>query len=327
MMVEKEALRADLARLKANRRETEATAMNSSVAVVGCGRWGAVHVASLLQLKQEGLIKRVIACDLVVEAIESIQGVDAHYTSWQSMCEHEAPNLVILATPNETHTSLGMAFLAKGLHVLIEKPFGASPIEAQALLDTTLENQAAVFSGHLLRHHAGFQHAKHLIENGTIGQMVSATYERSTVRPRPPSTSLIDGLASHGIDGIAYLFPGRFDFSNTKVTRQMENQDAATFVIGNKRSTATIAVGWGMEKELRSLCVIGSEGKIEVDFGQHTSITLNGETINLKPSRPPLQTQVLAALHTPEMTPVQIKSIFDTAVNVEEVKLAMSGKI
>jgi hypothetical protein len=82
-----------------------------------------------------------------------------------------------------------------------------------------------------------------------------------------------------------------------------------------------------MEKELRSLCVIGSEGKIEVDFGQHTSIKLNGETINLKPSRPPLQTQVLAALHTPGMTPVLIKSIFDTAVNVEEVKLAMSGKI
>jgi predicted dehydrogenase len=301
--------------------------MGFTVAVVGCGRWGSVHVASLLQLKQEGLIKRVIACDLVVEAIESIQGVDAHYTSWQSMCEHEAPNLVILATPNETHTSLGMAFLAKGLHVLIEKPFGASPIEAQALLDTTLENQAAVFSGHLLRHHAGFQHAKHLIENGTIGQMVSATYERSTVRPRPPSTSLIDGLASHGIDGIAYLFPGRFDFSNIKVTRLMGSQDAATLVIEDEECTASIIVGWGVERERRSLCVIGSEGKIELDFGQHSTLTLNGEVCNLNPSRPPLQMQVLAALHTPHMTHAQHKSIFDTAVNVEKVKLAMSRQI
>ena len=300
--------------------------MEFTVAVVGCGRWGSVHLASLLQLKQQGMIKRAVACDLVVEAIESIQGVDARYTSWQSMCAHETPDLVILATPNDTHTSLGMALLGRGLHVLIEKPFGASPIEAQALLDTTIENQATVFSGHLLRHHAGFQHAKHLLEKGTIGQLVSVTYERTTVRPRPPSTNLIDGLASHGIDGLSYLFPDRFDFSTTKVTRQMGNQDAATFVIGDEKSTASIIVGWGMERELRSLCLIGSEGKIELDFGQHSSITLNDETFDLKPSRSPLQTQVLAALHAPQMTPVQIKSIFDTAVNVEKVKLLMGGK-
>jgi UDP-N-acetylglucosamine 3-dehydrogenase len=273
------------------------------------------------------MINRVIACDLVEDTVEAIQGADARYTSWQSMCEHETPDLVILATPNDTHTSLGMAFLAKGLHVLIEKPFGASPSEARALLDKAIEKQAAVFSGHLLRHHAGFQHAKHLIEEGAIGQLISATYARCTVRPRPPSTNLIDGLASHGIDGLAYLFPERFEFSNTKVTRQMGNQDAATLVIEDEECTASIIVGWGVERELRSLCVIGSEGKIELDFGQHSTLTLNGEVCNLNPSRPPLQMQVLAALHTPQMTHDQHKSIFDTAVNVGKVKLAMSRQI
>ena len=301
--------------------------MGFTVAVVGCGRWGSVHVASLLHLKQEGMINRVIACDLVEDTVEAIQGADARYTSWQSMCEHETLDLVILATPNDTHTSLGMAFLAKGLHVLIEKPFGASPSEARALLDKAIEKQAAVFSGHLLRHHAGFQHAKHLIEEGAIGQLISATYARCTVRPRPPSTNLIDGLASHGIDGLAYFFPERFEFSNTKVTRQMGNQDAATLVIEDEECTASIIVGWGVERERRSLCVIGSEGKIELDFGQHSTLTLNGEVCNLNPSRPPLQMQVLAALHTPHMTHDQHKSIFDTAVNVEKVKLAMSRQI
>ncbi len=301
--------------------------MESTVAVVGCGRWGSVHIASLLQLKQEGMIHRVIACDLVEDTVETIQGVDACYTSWQSMCEHETLDLVILATPNDTHTSLGMAFLAKGLHVLIEKPFGTSPSEAQALLDETLEKQTAVFSGHLLRHHAGFQHAKHLIEEGAIGQLVSATYARCTVRPRPPSTNLIDGLASHGIDGLAYLFPDRFEFSSTKVTHQIGNQDAATLVIEDEECMASIIVGWGVERERRSLCVIGSEGKMELDFGQHSTLTLNGEVCNLKPSRPPLQMQVLAALQTPHMTHDQHKSILDTAVNVEKVKLAMSRQI
>ena len=269
----------------------------------------------------------MIACDLVEDTVEAIQGADARYTSWQSMCEHETLDLVILATPNDTHTSLGMAFLAKGLHVLIEKPFGASPSEARALLDKAIEKQAAVFSGHLLRHHAGFQHAKHLIEEGAIGQLISATYARCTVRPRPPSTNLIDGLASHGIDGLAYLFPDRFEFSSTKVTHQIGNQDAATLVIEDEECMASIIVGWGVERERRSLCVIGSEGKMELDFGQHSTLTLNGEVRNLKPSRSPLQMQVLAALQTPHMTHDQHKSILDTAVNVEKVKLAMSRQI
>ena len=301
--------------------------MGFTVAVVGCGRWGSVHVASLLHLKEKGMIKRVVACDRVENTVEAIQGVDARYTSWQIMCEKETPDLVVLATPNDTHTPLGMALLAKGLHVLIEKPFGSSPSEARALLDKAIEKQAAVFSGHLLRHHAGFQQAKHLIEEGAIGQLITATYARCTVRPRPTSTNLIDGLASHGIDGLGYLFPDRFDFSSTKVMRQRRSQDAATFVIEDKKSTTSIIVGWGAERERRSLCLIGTEGKIELDFGQHSTLMLNEEVHNLKPSMPPLQTQVLAALDALHMTPERIKSIFDTTVNVEKVKLAMSRQI
>ncbi|MDG1556279.1 MAG: hypothetical protein P8Q98_00595, partial [Candidatus Poseidoniaceae archaeon] len=91
--------------------------------------------------------------------------------------------------------------------------------------------------------------------------------------------------------------------------------------------TASIIVGWGVERELRSLRVIGTEGKIELDFGQHSTLMLNDEVRNLKPSRSPLQVQVLAALNTPHMTPERIKSIFNTTVNVEKVKLAMSRQI
>ena len=59
--------------------------MGFTVAVVGCGRWGSVHVASLLDLKQQGMLKRVVACDIVENTVEAVQGVDARYISWQSM--------------------------------------------------------------------------------------------------------------------------------------------------------------------------------------------------------------------------------------------------
>ena len=35
--------------------------MDTTVAVVGCGRWGSVHLNNLLEMKRIGLIGRVVA--------------------------------------------------------------------------------------------------------------------------------------------------------------------------------------------------------------------------------------------------------------------------
>ena len=97
--------------------------MDTTVAVIGCGRWGSVHLNNLLEMKRIGLIGRVVACDLSEKTNQPFLDSDAQYSTWQAMCRSEKLDLIVLATPNNTHYPLGMALLAEGIRTLIEKPF------------------------------------------------------------------------------------------------------------------------------------------------------------------------------------------------------------
>ena len=81
--------------------------MKIAVAVVGCGRWGAVHLASLAEMKFSGHIDRVVACDADDTVLNNLVHADALYTSVDQMVAAEQPNLIIIATPNPTHYPLG----------------------------------------------------------------------------------------------------------------------------------------------------------------------------------------------------------------------------
>ena len=72
--------------------------MTITVAVVGCGRWGSVHLASLAEMKSSGQVDRVIACDVNEAALNNVVGADATYSSVDEMVGAETPNLTIIAT-------------------------------------------------------------------------------------------------------------------------------------------------------------------------------------------------------------------------------------
>ena len=66
------------------RTEIEGLQMSSTVGVVGCGRWGSVHLNNLLEMKRIGLIGRVVACDLTEKTTQSFLNSDARYRTWQA---------------------------------------------------------------------------------------------------------------------------------------------------------------------------------------------------------------------------------------------------
>ena len=304
--------------------------MTITVAVVGCGRWGSVHLASLAEMKSSGQVNRVIACDVNEAALNNVVGVDATYSSVDEMVGAEQPNLTIIATPNSTHYPLGMAIMKNGFNLLIEKPFAPNPDAAADLIQEALKYGCTVSSGHLLRHHPGFRQAKHIILSREIGEITQAKYVRKTVRPMPTSADVVDGLASHGIDALEYFFPKKFEFSSIFILEQGADnlsieahtplQPGAPLIKGG------IDVAWGAEKEERLLQLVGAKGYVEVDFSQHQTISVNGEERLLKNQTTPLIAQVQAALQRKEMTAEFNQSLINTTLNVAMVKSAMSSR-
>ena len=97
-----------------------------NVAILGCGRWGQNHLRTLSDLRDCGLVNSITVVDpspvarisatLADEVRENIDGVEA--------------DLVIIATPSSLHSSQAKELMAKGYHVLVEKPLGCCEAEA-----------------------------------------------------------------------------------------------------------------------------------------------------------------------------------------------------
>lgn len=304
--------------------------MENTVAVIGCGRWGAVHLASLAEMKSSGHIDRVVACDVDEAALNNLKHADATYQSMKEMVAAEQPNLAIIATPNPTHYPLGKALLKDRIDVLIEKPFAPNPEAAADLIQQALDSECTVSSGHLLRYHSGFRAAKQLVLSGEIGTPSHVTYIRKTIRPKPSTMGIVEGLASHGIDALDYFFPQQFELSSCHVIEQ--GTDHLCFEVHQPSRIqpsfpkGRIEVAWGAAQEERTLQLIGSKGLVQVDFSQHHTIWLNGKQRRLNDQTTPLIAQIQAALHRKEMSAELNQSLINTVQNVAVVKSVMSSR-
>ncbi len=128
----------------------------------------------------------------------------------------DGPELVVIATPNETHAGFADRALHAGKHVVIDKPFTSSTREADRLID--LADQA----GRLLsvyqnrRWDGDFRTARHIVEDGLLGRIVRYESHFDRYRPvvntaswkerRVEASGLLYDLGSHLIDQAHVLF-------------------------------------------------------------------------------------------------------------------------
>ena len=124
-------------------------------------------------------------------------------------------DLVVIATPNDTHFPLAKAALAAGKHLVIEKPFTVTLSEARLLKAQAekVERRLSVF--HNRRWDSDFLALKAVLEEGCLGRPVSLTLRFDRFRPavsdrwrdrhRPGSGIWFD-LAPHLLDQVLQLF-------------------------------------------------------------------------------------------------------------------------
>src|SRR5712692_2147035 len=76
---------------------------------------------------------------------------------------------VIIATPHYQHTTLGIAALKQGLHVMVEKPISAHKADAERLIKAHKKNPQLVFAGMFqLRAEPRYLKMQNLIRGGEL---------------------------------------------------------------------------------------------------------------------------------------------------------------
>ncbi|MEQ4923471.1 oxidoreductase [Proteus hauseri] len=137
------------------------------------------------------------------------------YDNPQALIDDPSLDLIIIPTPNDTHYSLASQALAKGKHVVVDKPFTLTLEEAEKLTQQATDAGKLLSVFHNRRWDSGFLTVKQLLADKTLGDVTA--YEahfdrfRPTVRQRWREDAGLGGglwydLAPHLLDQAICLF-------------------------------------------------------------------------------------------------------------------------
>lgn len=140
------------------------------IALVGVHGFGAHHLINLARLKKSGALQLVAVADPNPPA-QGTLGPDVQQfpNLDQLLAAGVRPDVVIIATPIQTHAPLGLAALAAGADVYLEKPTTASMATFKELKAAAEQAGRAVQIGFQSLGSHALPAINELIANGTLG--------------------------------------------------------------------------------------------------------------------------------------------------------------
>ena len=159
----------------------------TTVALVGCGRWGRHILRDLVAL----------GCEVIVTARSDESRTRAEHGGAalvvESVADLPAVDGAVVSTPTTTHARVVEELLAGGMPVFVEKPLTDDPAGARALADAAPER---LFVMHKWRYHPGIEALAAIASSGELGPVAAVR------------TSRVGWGNPHGdVDGVWMLAP------------------------------------------------------------------------------------------------------------------------
>ena len=140
------------------------------IAVIGVGNMGSFHLANIAK---EPKVSLVAVCDIVPERAQAASekyGCKAYFDS-QSLLADRICDAVLIATPHYAHTTIGIAAMQAGIHVLVEKPISVHKADCERLISAHQDKDvvfAAMFNQRTDPH---YQKIRQLVQSGQLGRL------------------------------------------------------------------------------------------------------------------------------------------------------------
>jgi predicted dehydrogenase len=145
------------------------------IGIVGLGNIGQHHLG-YLSANKVSRAELVAVADAVPAKLEQYKAFKT-FTDPEELFRSSLVDAVIIATPHFQHTTLGIAALKAGLHVMVEKPISAHKADAERLLAAHQQHPNLVFAGMFqLRAHPRYLKLRQLLEQGQLGRLVRMSW-------------------------------------------------------------------------------------------------------------------------------------------------------
>lgn len=203
-------------------------------------------------------------------------------------------DLVVVATPNESHVPLARTALERGLGAVVDKPIASTATQARGLIEFAKERGVLLTVFHNRRWDSDFLTARRLIESGRLGRVhrLESRIERwqpelparawRAELPRHRGGGVLLDLGTHLIDQALQLFGDARDVTGRAHRRRGGPADDDAFL--------TIWHSDGVESHIWASQVVAEPGprlRLLADGGTFVLNELDGQETALKAGRRP----------------------------------------
>ncbi|HZT24486.1 MAG TPA: Gfo/Idh/MocA family oxidoreductase [Pseudolabrys sp.] len=171
------------------------------VGVIGVGVMGSNHARVFAGLpgtelvgvadpdrRQADFVARTLGCKAVAGVAELLDlGVDA----------------VTIAAPTHLHHDIALTCIARGVHIMVEKPIASSVSEGRAIVDAAARAGVTLMVGHVERFNPAVEAVKEALRNEDI--LSIAITRVGPFPPRMSNVGVVIDLAVHDIDLIRWF--------------------------------------------------------------------------------------------------------------------------
>lgn len=241
------------------------TASNSSLIVVGAGKWGTNHIKTARSL---GLLKAIVdsnqqALNAVAKTLGPKNGI-FFYDSLSEALLVLPDASVIIATPPSTHFALAKQAIDSRRHVLVEKPL-CQTLQQGAELTQLAENANVILMvDHLL--HYSVDHCKllHLVASGVVGEVTRVRMSRMNFGTVRTEENVLWSLSPHDISILLKIcdnqLPSKVSCIGQRVVSSTIEDYIDMSLSFDSGIQAQIEASWMHPQKERRTVVYGSKG-------------------------------------------------------------------
>jgi UDP-N-acetylglucosamine 3-dehydrogenase len=238
------------------------------ICVIGVGRMGANHVRCLSEIPEAELLA---ISDLDAPRTRELAGRFGcrAYADYPAMLTEERPDAAVLAVPTPLHLPVALDVIARGCHLLVEKPLADKTANAEKIIEAAREAGVRLAVGHIERFNPAVRKLKEVIDEGTLGKILSVSAKRVGLpSPHYDDTNVVVDLAVHDMDVMRFLLGTDLRVVSSVTGRLIggPSEDYADILLVAGEVPCVVQVNWVTPVKIRTLSVIGSMGYAELNY-------------------------------------------------------------
>jgi len=235
--------------------------------VIGLGAMGRHHVRVYNDLPS---VQLAAVADVSPDAVNRMVGQFGieGFTDIDRCLEQADLDLVSIVVPTSLHYAVVLKAIARGIHVLVEKPIASTVDEAHDMIDAARAANVRLMVGHIERFNPAIIELKRRLHQvGTIFQVSARRVGPFPDRIR--DVGVVVDLATHDIDAMNFILDSPVE-SLYAQTAQRIHTSHEDMVLGTLRfangAIGALDVNWLTATKIRQLTVAGSGGTFIADY-------------------------------------------------------------